>query len=133
MMHGFRSNPVFDFGASAHDFASRGFILCMPCQRAHGDSEGRHLTFGIKERYDALEWCRFLAKRFPDLPILMCGISMGSSTVLMASSLELPERVVGVIADCGYTTPAEVCKKVLNVDLHLPAFPLYLIPLRTQS
>jgi fermentation-respiration switch protein FrsA (DUF1100 family) len=125
MMHGYRSTPVFDFGASAKDFASRGFTLCMPCQRAHGDSEGRHLTYGIKERYDALEWCRFLAKRYPELPILMCGISMGSSTVLMASSLALPENVVGIIADCGYTTPAEICKKVLKTDLHLPAFPLY--------
>lgn len=125
MMHGYRSNPVFDFGASARDFAERGFVLCMPCQRAHGDSEGRHLTYGIKERYDALEWCRFLEKRFSGLPILMCGISMGSSTVLMASSLDLPKAVVGIIADCGYTTPAEICRKVLNVDLHLPAFPLY--------
>lgn len=125
MMHGYRSNPLHDFGGSARDFAEKGFILCMPSQRAHGDSEGSHLTYGVKERYDAVRWCRFLADKYAHLPIIMCGISMGSSTVLMASSLPLPESVVGIIADCGYTTPAEICKKVMTQDMHLPAFPLY--------
>ena len=125
MLHGYRSNPLHDFGASAKDFAGRGFMLCMPCQRAHGDSEGTHLTYGVKERHDAVSWCRFLAKEYPDLPIIMCGISMGASTVLMASSLDLPENVKGIIADCGFTTPAEICKKVLTTDLRMPAFPLY--------
>lgn len=125
MLHGYRSNPLHDFGGSAKDFASRGFMLCMPCQRSHGDSEGLHLTYGVKERHDALDWCRFLEKEYPTLPIIMCGISMGASTVLMASSLDLPENVRGIIADCGYTTPAEICKKVLNVDMKLPTFPLF--------
>lgn len=125
MLHGYRSNPLHDFGGSAKDFASRGFMLCMPCQRAHGESEGVHLTYGVKERYDAAEWCWFLAKEYPGLPIIMCGISMGASTVLMASSLELPAEVCGIIADCGFTTPAEICKKVLKCDFHLPAFPLF--------
>ena len=29
------------------------------------------------------------------------------------------------MADCGFTTPAEICKKVLTKDMHLPAFPLF--------
>ena len=111
MLHGYRSNPLHDFGGSAKDFASRGFMLCFPCQRAHGDSEGIHLTYGVKERHDALSWCRFLEREYPGLPIIMCGISMGASTVLMASSLDLPKSVCGIIADCGYTTPEEICKR----------------------
>ena len=37
---------------------------------------------------------------------------MGASTVLMASELELPGTVKGVIADCPYSSPLEIIMKV---------------------
>ena len=36
---------------------------------------------------------------------------MGAATVLMASGLELPENVKGIIADCPYSSPEEIIKK----------------------
>ena len=51
-------------------------------------------------------------------------MSMGAATVLMATTLELPENVVGIVADCGYTSPSSIVKKVLR-DRHLPMFPTY--------
>lgn len=44
------------------------------------------------------------------LPIYLAGVSMGASTVLMAAGEQLPERVKGVIADCGYTSPYEMVR-----------------------
>ena len=36
---------------------------------------------------------------------LLCGISMGCATTLMAAGLDLPDNVKGIIADCGFTSP----------------------------
>jgi hypothetical protein len=44
---------------------------------------------------------------------------MGGATVLMASDLELPENVKGILADSPYTTPKAIIKKVAR-DMHLP-------------
>jgi len=44
----------------------------------------------------------------PSLPVYLSGVSMGASTVLMATELDLPSQVKGVIADCGFTTPYEM-------------------------
>lgn len=125
MMHGYRSDPIHEFGSCAETFSKMGFVLCLPSQRAHGDSEGKHLSYGINERFDVAAWARFLAERYPDRPIILFGVSMGASSVLMASELELPKNVVGVVADCGFTSPEEITKKVLRRDMKIPLFPLY--------
>lgn len=48
---------------------------------------------------------------------------MGGATVLMASGLDLPCQVKGIVSDCGFTSPKEVFTHVLNHMYHLPAFP----------
>ena len=49
---------------------------------------------------------------------------MGAATVMMATALDLPESVVGVLADCGYTAPREIIEKVV-VDMGLPPALIY--------
>ena len=39
---------------------------------------------------------------------------MGAATVLMASCLDLPENVAGIVADSGYTSPGEIIRTVLR-------------------
>ncbi len=123
--HGYRSEPSVDFGASSVDFLESGFSLLLVDQRAHGNSEGRHITFGVKERYDVISWCRLLEEMFPDSPVILDGLSMGASTVMMSCALELPSNVRAAIADCGYTTPKDICTKVLTTDMRLPRFPIF--------
>lgn len=48
---------------------------------------------------------------------------MGGATVLMASDLELPENIRGIIADCPYTKPLDV---IVYVGQKTP-FPNWLI------
>ena len=67
------------------------------------------------ESMEALRWIEYLNTRIPaGLPILLDGISMGASTVLMAAGKKLPENVVGVLADCGFTTAREIICKVMR-------------------
>ncbi len=125
MVHGYRSNPTNDFSAAVEPIYNMGFSLMLIDQRAHGGSEGKHISFGISERYDLVRWCEYLAERFPDLPVVMDGVSMGASTIMMAAGLNLPENVKALICDCGYTSPAEICKTCMKKWYKLPPFPLY--------
>lgn len=123
LMHGYHGSPFHDFGVILPFYLKEGYILLIPDERAHGKSEGKCLTFGIKERYDCQLWTRYLADRYPEQPIFLDGISMGGTIVLMTSSLPLPEQVKGIIADCGYTSPYEIVRHVVKNDMHLPLFP----------
>lgn len=125
MVHGFRSNPVHDFSCAVQSFHEMGFGCLLPDQRAAGESEGKYICYGRKEKYDVRDWAKLLSEKYPDMPILLDGVSMGAATVLLASGLELPENVKGVIADCGYTSAVEMFEKYLKVDFKLPKFPYF--------
>ena len=112
-MHGYKSTSVHDFGGGALECIGMGYNLLLVDQRAHGESCGHVISFGIKERMDALSWAEYAVSRFgSDVRILLYGISMGGATVLMASDLPLPENVVGIVADCPYSSPRKIIAKV---------------------
>ncbi|MBQ1494917.1 MAG: alpha/beta hydrolase [Acinetobacter sp.] len=89
-------------------------------QRATGDSDGNVISFGINERYDVLAWTQMITKRFPKMKIILVGGSLRAATVLMASELDLPANVVGVVADSAYSSPKAIIKKVID-EMNLPA------------
>jgi len=122
--HGYRSHPITDFSGGAELSFQMGHNVLLIDERAHGKSEGRTIAFGILERQDLLDWVNYAVSRFGrEVPILLYGVSMGGATVLMASDLELPENVKGIIADCPYAKPMEV---ILHVG-QKTAFPNWLI------
>ncbi len=125
MMHGFRSTADHDFSCSFGFYFDKGFNLFVPDQRSHGKSEGKYISYGVLERRDVLSWAEYINKIIPGGKLYIIGISMGASTVLMATSLELPENVLGIIADCGFTSPGAIIKKVMKSDLKVPLFPFY--------
>ena len=57
------------------------------------------------------------------MQILLYGVSMGGATVLMASELDIPKNVRGIVADCPFTKPLDV---ILYVGQSTP-FPNRLI------
>lgn len=88
-------------------------------------SSGKTITFGFKERYDLRNWIYFLNSKLGDsVPVLLDGVSMGAATVLMCLGLELPQNVKCAIADCGYTRPYDIMKKVFCQTSHLPEHPI---------
>ncbi len=84
--HGYRSLATIDFALEAELFHGLGYELLLPYQRSHGESQGKYITYGVKERFDCRDWARYAARRFgQDKPLFLMGISMGAATVLMAS------------------------------------------------
>lgn len=113
--HGYRGSAVRDFCGGNKLARKNGFNTLLIDERAHGESGGKTITFGIKERYDCLAWIEYAEKRFGDkVPIYLAGVSMGAATVLMASEFDLPANVRGIIADCPYSSPPEIIKKVCS-------------------
>lgn len=111
--HGYRSTPLRDFAGSGEECFKRGYNMLLIDHRAHGESEGKTITFGIKERFDLLDWVKYAIERFGgDVKIILYGISMGAATVLMAAGEDMPENVKGVIADCPYSSPVDIIARV---------------------
>ena len=83
------------------------------------------ITFGINEHRDALAWLDYAVKRFgPEQKIILTGISMGASTVLLCAQYDLPENVVCILGDCGFTSAREIIMDVIR-GMKLPAKLLY--------
>ena len=119
--HGYRGTALRDFCGGNKLARESGQNTLVVDQRAHGRSGGRTITFGIRERMDCLCWAEYASQRFgSNTPIFLSGVSMGAATVLMASELELPCNVIGIIADCPYSSPEAIIRKVCREDMHLP-------------
>ena len=122
-VHGYRSCPLADFGLAYDFYHDMGFNILLPDQRSHGKSEGKFITFGIRESEDMALWVEFHNRKFGKNPILLSGLSMGASTVMYMADMPLPDNVKGIIADCGFTTPGEIISEVFRKTIHLPAKP----------
>ncbi len=127
LFHGYRSHHLQDFAAIYGLYHSIGLNLLLVRQRAHGESEGRCITFGVKERKDVLAWIDFHNRTHGVDNVFLGGMSMGASTVLFAAGEDLPPNVRGITADCGFSSPAEILSHIIRRDFHLP--PVLVLPL----
>ncbi len=123
-MHGWRSGWSSDFGTMADFWRNNDCNVLYAEQRGQGSSGGAYMGFGMMERFDCMEWIKWLGSHTENLPLYLAGVSMGATTVLMTANLELPSNVRGIMADCGFTSAHDIWKHVTEKNLHLP-YPLH--------
>ena len=121
LFHGYHTHYIHDFAGIFSMYHSIGLNLLLVRQRAHGESEGKYITFGVRERKDALSWIDFHNRTHGMDNVFLGGMSMGASTVLFAAGEELPPNVRGITADCGFSSPAEILGHIIRKDFHLPS------------
>lgn len=119
IFHGYHSNYVSDYGGIFQQYHDWGLNLLLCRQRSHGESDGKYITFGVKERLDVLTWLQFHNRVHGVDNVYLGGISMGASTVMYAAGEELPPNVRGIVADCGFTSPREILTLVAG-NMKLP-------------
>ena len=120
IFHGYGGNAERDLSGGVERCFALGRSAILIDQRGAGESEGRICSFGINERRDCLAWIDFAREKFgKDRPLIIGGVSMGAATVMMASGEDLPENVVCVMADCGYSSSKKIIKKVVT-EMKLP-------------
>ncbi len=126
LVHGYRSNGRHDFSGALKFYYDYGFNVLLIDQRSHGKSEGKIISFGVKESFDVRDWAEFINKKYAPKSIVLSGVSMGGGTVVFALKRNLPQNVKCVIADCGFTSPEEIIRKVgydrfkINSKFYMP-------------
>lgn len=125
MFHGYRGSAERDLSGGIQRCFALGRNVLLVDQRTSCGSEGSVISFGINEHRDCLAWIDFAVEKFgPEVKLVLTGISMGASTVLMAAGMPLPKQVVGVLADCGFSSPEKIIKKCAK-DMHYPVTMIY--------
>lgn len=67
--------------------------LCLDLQ-AHGESTGDKITMGYRESKDAASAVAYLRSRFPTLPIVIVGTSLGGASALLANYDIAPDAFI---------------------------------------
>ena len=120
--HDCRASWKLDFSGVARFLHEQGYQLLLIDQRAHGRSKGRCITYGVWERFDVRAWVSFAAERYgEERPLYLYGKGMGATAALMASALELPGNVRGIIAEGGFTSPYRFLEHTLSARWKWPA------------
>lgn len=125
LFHGYRGSALRDLCGSIYRCHKLKRNALVVDQRGAGESEGHVITFGVKESRDCLLWVNYAIENIDkNAKIIITGISMGATTVLLAAGNDLPQNVVGALADCGYSSAKAIIKKVMG-DMRLPTWLFY--------
>lgn len=110
--HGYHGSYLRDGYGTFRYCMSHNLNLLMIEQRAHCNSDGNIISFGINERKDAVKWVEYIKSIVSkDTKIILSGVSMGAATIMMASDLlESESQVLCFIEDCGYTSPEAIIR-----------------------
>ncbi|MBM3125664.1 MAG: alpha/beta hydrolase [Chloroflexi bacterium] len=104
-------------------FRRRGFNVLLYDHRNHGRSGGRWSTFGYYEKHDLAAWMAWAKKQLTDSGILgVMGESFGAAVAIQCLG-ETPGADF-LVCDCSFSDLTKLLAHRLQVDYHLPAFPL---------
>ena len=104
LIHGYQADSYNNFSSLLKFYLSLGFNVLMVDQRAHGSSEGLFTTAGCKEKYDLINWISWLDSNTKCSNIFINGISMGATTIGLASVKIANPKVKGLIMEAGFTS-----------------------------
>lgn len=116
--HGFGTNRREGHDTVGWLTAAGDGVLLFDFQ-AHGESEGRTTTVGLREVDDALAAVRWLQQRQgAETPILGLGFSMGASVLIMAAA-RCP-AIQAVVLDSPFATLERAVARSFRVFFRLP-------------
>lgn len=113
---------VGDSRASSSGFApmflKEGYSVLAPDSRAHGESGGQFVTYGLLERYDVIAWAHWMRLQNCQR-IYGLGESLGASILIQASAVEPVFNAV--VAECAYADLRAMAEYRMRRIGHLPA------------
>jgi len=87
LMHGIGGGKEH-FYPLAKSLSEQGIACIVYDARAHGESQGEHITYGYYEKHDVSDIVKIAKTKFPELPIGVWGNSMGGAVALQALEIE---------------------------------------------
>lgn len=125
IVHGYTDNALSMFMIGYLYNHDLGYNILLPDLHYHGQSEGRAIRMGWRDRLDVLHWMEVANAIFGgQTQMVVHGISMGAATTMMVSGESLPDYVRCFVEDCGYTSVWDEFAHELKSRFGLPAFPL---------
>ena len=125
IVHGYTDNAIRMFMIGYLYNRDLGYNILLPDLQHQGESEGRAIQMGWKDRFDVLQWMNIANKIFGDsTQMAVHGISMGGATTMMVSGEEQQPFVKCFVEDCGYTSVWDEFSAQLKDQFGLPSFPL---------
>lgn len=110
----------------AKPYADEGYNILVVDLRAHGLSDGKYQTGGIKESEDIVAWIHYVEERFHVESFLFHGICIGAATAVYAA-LALQDqghpKVERIVTDGLYATYFEMFEKNF-ASYNKKAFPM---------
>ncbi|MEO5925799.1 MAG: alpha/beta fold hydrolase [Bryobacteraceae bacterium] len=113
ILHGIGDSRA-NFAGFALMFQQRGYATLAPDSRAHGESGGDVVTYGIREREDILGWAAWLRER-GCTKLYGLGESLGASMLILAAG-----GFDAIVAESAYADLQEAAVQRLMRMLPLP-------------
>lgn len=128
IVHGYTDRAINMFMIGylySHDL---GFNILLPDLQHQGESGGKAIQMGWKDRLDVMQWMNVANYLFGgNTAMVVHGISMGAATTMMVSGEEQPQYMRCYVEDCGYTSVWDEFEYELKSKFGLPSFPLLYI------
>ena len=80
-------------------FLDQGYSVLLPDSRGHGSSGGALVTYGLWEKYDVIDWARWLRQQNCHL-LYGLGESLGGSVLIQAAALSPDFHAI--VAECAF-------------------------------
>jgi uncharacterized protein len=106
----------------ARAFHDLGFATLLVDFRGSGGSDGDDTTIGVREAEDVVQACRYAAGRWPGLPLILYGQSMGSAAILRAVALD-GLTPAALVLECPFDRLLNTVENRFTI-MGLPTFPV---------
>ena len=127
LVHGYRDNGMGMMHV-ASIYHHMGYNILLPDLHGHGQSYGKDIQMGWKDRLDVMHWIDIAPGIFrtpaDSMRLVVHGISMGAATTMCVSGEQTPKYVKCFVEDCGYTSVWDEFAHELKGRFSLPEFPL---------
>jgi len=95
------------------------YAVLLPDSRAHGESGGDLITYGVLEKFDALDWMHWLRQQGCE-QVYGLGESLGAAVLIQAAAQEPAFRAI--VAEGSFASLEGVAEYRIAPMTHLPAW-----------
>ncbi len=108
----------------AAPYQKAGMNVLVIDGRAHGNSDGKYNTIGVKESGDVKAWVRYVCDTFGVREVYLHGICVGTSSALLTmTSDDCPQEIKGLVTEGCYISFRETYKQHMIIDKR-PLYPV---------
>lgn len=117
--HGFQADTYMSFGVQAEHFLKNNYHIILIDERSHHRSGGKYIGYGYFEHHDVLSWIEYASKLDGINEISCYGISMGGTSIAIASEHIKNSKVKHLIVEDAYANLEKLADDIAETQ-HIP-------------